>query len=82
MNVPHKQNANLHLQLHRKAFQHINKPQPGMTVMCKKGILWLTQTGVNNDYTLLPGERLVLKNQGDLLIEAMQEADLSILFPN
>jgi hypothetical protein len=82
MNLTRNQNTNFSLQLHRKAFRHVDKIRPGMTVVCKKGLLWLTQTGAPNDYVLTPGEHLVVENRGGLLIEAIQEADLSVIYPN
>ncbi len=72
----------LSLRLHRRAFQHVDKTCPGMKVICKQGLLWLTQSGVPQDYVLSAGDGIVVKKRGKLLIEAMQEADLSIIYPN
>lgn len=82
MNLTRHPNSSLSLQLSRRAFQHLDKIRPGVKVICKRGLLWLTQTGVPQDYVLSAGDGLVVKQRGKLLIEAMQEADLSIIYPN
>lgn len=82
MNLPYKQNSHISVQLPPRSLQRVHRVMPGMTITCRKGILWLTQTGSIDDYTLMPGERMVVASRGDLLIEAMQESDLSIQYPN
>jgi hypothetical protein len=53
-----------------------------MTVVCEKGLLWMTQTGNLQDYTLKPGQHVTLKTKGQVLIEAVSESDMCILYPN
>jgi hypothetical protein len=45
-------------------------------------MLHMTQTGDLQDYALKPGERAVLARKGNVLIEAMSEACVCILYPN
>ncbi len=70
------------LQLHRRALQHIRKVVPGMMVTCEKGIILLTEPNDLRDYTLRPGHHVVIQRRGDVLIEAIDEAELSITYPN
>jgi hypothetical protein len=53
-----------------------------MTVVCEKGLLWMTQSGNLQDYTLKPGQRVTLEGKGKVLIEAVSESDVCILYPN
>lgn len=70
------------LQLHRQALQHLRKVIPGMTVTCEKGIILLTEPDDLRDYTLRPGHQVMIKKRGDVLVEAIEEAELSIIYPN
>ncbi len=81
MNKTLKETANT-LQLPRHSFHRAIKTQPGTTVVCEQGILWLTQSEDAQDYFLKPGEQLVIEKKGNLLIEAMSAARVSIVNPN
>ncbi len=81
MNLTRHPNSTISLRLGRRAFQHVDKIRPGTRVVCKRGLLWLTQTGLPQDYVLTAGDGLVVEKRGELLIEAMQEADLNIVSP-
>lgn len=82
MNLTRPSNSSLSLRLGRRALQRVDKIRPGAKVVCKRGLLWLTQSGVPQDYVLSAGDGLVVNKRGKLLIEAMQDADLSIVYPN
>ena len=82
MNPTLKHATNTTLQLHRRSFYRAAKIQPGTTVVCEKGILWLTQPGDFEDHMLKPGQRLVIGKLNNVLIEALSEANLSIMYPN
>jgi hypothetical protein len=71
--------TNTTLQLPRHSFHSALKAQPGTTVVCEKGILWLTQSEDFKDYMLKPGEQLVISKANNVLIEAMSEARVSIV---
>jgi hypothetical protein len=82
MSIFHKNHPNLTLQLHPHSLHHLDRVEPGTTVVCEKGLLLLTQTGNPQDYTLRPGQRMVVGGHGKVLIEAVSEAALCILYPN
>ena len=73
---------NTYLQLDRRDFFRAQKINPGTTVICEKGILWLTQSDDLKDYMLKPGDKLVVSKKSNVLIEALSEARVSIVNPN
>ena len=73
---------NTYLQLDRRDFFRAQKITPGTTVICEKGILWLTQSDDLKDYMLKPGDKLVVSKKSNVLIEALSEARVSIVNPN
>ncbi len=81
MNLTFKHPANTTLELHRQSFHRALNIEPGTTVVCEKGLLWLTQAEDTKDYMLEAGDKLVLNHSG-VLIEALSEAGLSIVYPN
>jgi len=82
MNLTFKHPSNTTLELHRQSFHRALNIQPGTTVVCEKGLLWLTQAEDYKDYMLKPGEKVVLHKSRSVLIEALSESDLSIVYPN
>lgn len=82
MNMTLKNPSNTSLQLRRQDVLSALKTQPGTTVVCETGILWLTQSEDLKDYMLQPGEKMVINKRTDVLIEALSEAKLSIIHPN
>jgi hypothetical protein len=82
MNTTHENKAKLDLHLHRRAFHHVAKVNPGMTVSCEEGLIWITETNNPQDYMLRPGKSMVIRKRGDVLIEALSEAEVSIIHPN
>jgi len=70
------------LQLPRHSLHSALKAQPGTTVVCEQGILWLTKSEDIKDYVLRPGEKLVIDKKSNVLIEAMSTARVSIVNPN
>ena len=76
------QETNTTFQLPRRSFHRALKTQPGTTVVCEQGILWLTQSEDLQDYFLQPGEQMVIEKKGNVLIEAMSAARVSIVNPN
>ncbi len=83
MNNNLEQKANLKLHLHRRAFHHFNKIKPGMTVVCEKGVVWLTESSNAQDYMLRPGHQVIVGKRADVLLEALSaDADISIIYPN
>ena len=70
------------LELHDKDVCRINSYEPWTEIVCKKGILWLTQTGDGNDHILSAGEHFVSNHRGLVLIEALPEALVRIVPPS
>ena len=82
MNQTIQKPANTTLALQRRGFFRAQKTNPGTTVICEQGILWLTQSNDLKDYMLRPGDKLVVNQKSTVLIEAMSEARLSIVNSN
>lgn len=49
-----------------------------MELLCEKGILWVTQSGDHRDHLLAAGQNLIIKKQGRVLIEALQDVEFNI----
>ena len=81
MNKTMKETTNT-LQLPRRSFHRAIKTQPGTTVVCEQGILWLTQSEDFKDYLLKPGEQMVIEKKSNVLIEALSAARVSIVNSN
>ncbi len=82
MNLTHKNLSNVKLQLHRKALEHIQDVVPGMSIEVEKGLVLLTEPNDLRDYALRPGHHVFIKKRGDVLIEAIDDAEISIIYPN
>ena len=63
----------------RHAFQRINGVKRGSTLFCDTGVLWVTQTGDRKDYVLTSGQKMTVTKRGKVLVEAMRDADFSVL---
>jgi hypothetical protein len=70
------------VELHDKEVCRINSYEPWTQIVCKKGILWLTQTGDGYDHILSAGEHFVSDHSGLVLIEAIPEALIHIIPPS
>lgn len=82
MSIFHKNHPNITMQLHPHNVHRINEVEAGMTVVCEDGILLLTQAGNPQDYTLRPGQKMVVGGKGNILIEAVSESHVYIYYPN
>ncbi len=82
MGILHKNHTNLTLHLRSHTIYQLSHVEPGTTVVCEKGVLLVTQAGNPQDYTLRSGRQMVLGGHGNVLIEAMDDCGLSILYPN
>lgn len=56
--------------------------EPLTTIVCQKGLVWLTQAGDNNDHVLADGEKFTLDHRGLVLMEALQHAQVRIIPPS
>ena len=57
---------------------HFDGDQRGMTVKSRYGKIWLTQENDLEDYLLTPSEEFVITKRGLVVLEATQEALVSI----
>jgi hypothetical protein len=46
----------------------------GDAIVCRHGVLWVTQEGDPEDYMLRKGERFVANRQGVVLVQAINES--------
>jgi hypothetical protein len=82
MNLTRNHPTNTTLELRYQDFHRVGDIQPGTTVICEKGILWLTQVNDHRDYLLKPGERMVISKRNNVLIEALSDAKVDIFYAN
>ena len=82
MNLPWNQRKNITINLHPHQVENLKVVEPGMTVVCDKGVLWLTESNNLQDYALKAGHSVVIRKKGKVLIEAVDESNLHIIYPN
>ncbi len=82
MNLPWTQRKNISINLHPHQVESLKDVEPGMTVVCDKGIIWLTESNDPQDYALKPGHSVIIRKKGKVLIEAVGDANLQIIYPN
>jgi hypothetical protein len=68
--------------LREKDLYRIDEIKPLTTIVCKKGLLWLTLSGDNNDHVLTDGEKFTLDHRGVVLMEALPDAQVRIIPPS
>jgi|GEM_PF-1071395 len=76
------QHKNISFKLHPHQVQKLDEVEPGMTVICDKGTLWLTESDNPQDYAMRAGHSVIIRKKGKVLIEAVNESDLHIIYPN
>jgi hypothetical protein len=54
--------------------ERLPQTHPGDTLICTRGILWVTQTGDPQDHFLLMGDRFVADRLGLVLVEALTDS--------
>ena len=77
-----EKDKNISVSLRPHQIKKLGSLTPGTTVVCDKGILWLTESNVRQDFTLKAGHHVVIGKKSDVLIEAVNEADFHIIYPN
>ena len=68
----------INVRMQQRDFQRIDAARPGSILFCDNGVLWVTQSGDNRDYVLMPGQELAVSKRGKVLVEAMRDADFHI----
>ena len=66
------------LELPGKSTMSLQGTKQGVTVQCFQGTIWLTQSGDARDNILSPGEAFTLQGRGLAVLQAMQDAVVSI----
>ncbi len=56
----------------------LNEAQPKMAIECKSGVIWVTHAGDRRDYILQAGRACVPHGNGNLVIEAINDALVDI----
>lgn len=79
---PRNQIKNMAINLQSHQVRKLEKVIPGMIVVCDKGIIWLTESNDRQDFALRPGHSVVIRRKSDVLIEAVNEAEFHIIYPN
>lgn len=69
-----EQRKEIDLNLPQHEVVNISHPQPGLTIECEKGVLWVTLAGDLNDHTLEAGDSYVVQETSPVVIEAVEDA--------
>jgi hypothetical protein len=69
------------LVLHPHEVLTLHNVQHGMAIECRNGILWVTCSGEHQDYMLRAGRRYVPRGDGNVVIEALDDACVDIEEP-
>lgn len=62
------------LRLCRDGLIRLDGDGAGTVISCRKGILWLTQTGNPGDHLIRAGEAFAIERPGAVLISALEES--------
>ncbi len=68
----------IQLLLKRHQLLSLHESQPKMAIECKDGVIWVTNSGENQDYVLRAGKRFTPRSKGNVVIEAMDDARVDI----
>ena len=82
MNLPWTQHKNISIKLQQDQVENLKDVEAGMTIVCDEGVIWLTESNDLQDYALKPGHSVIIRKKGKVLIEAVDEANLHIIYPN
>ena len=67
------------LQLRRDELIRMDGNVAGRVISCRKGILWLTQTGRPGDFLIREGEVFSIADPGVVLISALKDSVYAVL---
>ena len=76
------QDRNISLNLQPHQLRKLVDVIPGTMISCDKGLIWLTESDDRQDYALRPGHHVIIRKKGEVLIEALNESELHISYPN
>ncbi len=77
MNIQ-SQSHKVQLLLKKHQLLTLNEAQPKMAIECKSGVIWVTHAGDRRDYILIAGRTCVPNGNGNLVIEAINDALVDI----
>ncbi len=77
MNIQ-SQSHKVQLLLKKHQLLTLNEAQPKMAIECKSGVIWVTHAGDRRDYVLKAGRTCVPNGNGNLVIEAINDALVDI----
>jgi hypothetical protein len=80
--MDNKTHTNYSLNLHQRDVRMLNDVRQGTTLICENGTCWLTRPGDPRDIILLPGQCIVVDSDKKLLLEAMSDVRLEIIYSN
>ena len=66
------------LELSKKSTMSLEGTKTGLVVRCFEGAIWLTRQGDARDYILTPGDKFIVQGRGLAVLQAMQDAVVSI----
>ena len=82
MNLPWTQHKNISIKLQQDQVENLKDVEAGMTIVCDEGVIWLTESNDLQDYALKPGHSVIIRKKGKVLLQAVDEANLHIIYPN
>jgi Protein of unknown function (DUF2917) len=59
--------------LNAQEIERLDEVQPGDTIVCTNGVLWVTQEGDPADYLLQMGGRFTANGDGMVLVQALDD---------
>jgi hypothetical protein len=72
----------VHLDLEMGALWHARGDQRGRVIICRRGVIWITQKRDAIDYVLQEGEVFVVTLPGLVLVQAMEPASVTVITPS
>ena len=82
MHLPWTQHKNISIKLQQDQVENLKDVEAGMTIVCDEGVIWLTESNDLQDYALKPGHSVIIRKKGKVLLQAVDEANLHIIYPN
>ncbi len=68
----------IQLKLQRHQLLTLRGAKPRMSIACKEGVLWITNSNDNRDHIVAARGQFSPQRRGNVLIEAMRDASVDI----
>ena len=72
--IPTTTSTEIHLAAHE--VWSIQEAVPGLQIVCKQGIVWLTQSNDPHDHILNPAQQFLATRRGKLVVQALTAATI------